>query len=104
MVAPARPVGTAGGASVTNVARFAAEVGVPLDGLRDWSVSQSDAFWAAVSRLYGPPWSTFYERVRGASPTGPESWFPGGRTNIAAWRSEERRVEKGCRPRRSRWD
>jgi acetyl-CoA synthetase len=73
----------------TNVARFAAEVGVPLDRLRAWSVSQPDEFWAAVSRLYGPPWSTSYDSVRGANPTGPESWFPGGRTNIAAWALSE---------------
>jgi acetyl-CoA synthetase len=69
----------------TNVARFAADVGVPLDGLRAWSVSHPDDFWEAVSRLYGPPWSTPYDSVRGANPTGPESWYPGGRTNIAAW-------------------
>lgn len=73
----------------TNVTRFAAEVGVPLDELRGWSVAQPDEFWAAVSRLYGPQWSTPYESVRGTSSTGPESWFPGGRTNIAAWALDE---------------
>ncbi|MFD8006529.1 AMP-binding protein [Streptomyces mirabilis] len=77
----------------TNVARLAADVGVPLDELRDWSVSQPDEFWASVSRLYGPRWSTPYERVRGTDPTGPESWFPGGRTNIAAWALSESHPE-----------
>jgi len=73
----------------SNVERFADDVGVPLDGLRAWSVSHPDEFWSAVSRVYGPPWSTPYESVRGSDATGPESWFPGGETNIAAWALSE---------------
>lgn len=69
----------------TNAECFAGEVGIPIGQLREWSVSQPDEFWDAVSRLHGPPWFTAYESVRGATTTGAGSWFPGGRTNIAAW-------------------
>jgi acetyl-CoA synthetase len=68
-----------------NIVTFAEDLGVPLEEIRQWALRHPEHFWEAVSQRFGPPWFRPYEAVQGEQASGPDSWFPGGTTNAAAW-------------------
>ena len=81
---------TAAFARESNVARFMAwlahEKGLAFrdyDALWSWSVSDLEAFWAAVWQYFGVSSPTPYARVLGDRGMPGAHWFPGARTNFA---------------------
>lgn len=69
----------------SNVARFAASVGVrPFEELLARSIAEPEWFWGEVSRFLGVQWSEPYHAVLDQSGGAPWArWFVGGRLNLA---------------------
>lgn len=69
----------------SNVARFAASVGVrSFEELLTRSIAEPEWFWSEVSRFLGVQWSKPYHAVLDQSDGAPWArWFVGGRLNLA---------------------